>query len=176
MAEDSDQTYLESAEQRFTAKLQQVVRDTAAADPTPPPAEESPIPTEQQQQQQPNSEQSNEQVNSKTPTTRTPYRSLQQLRKKPTPPKSTVRLFHTLPQEEQEKQLTESQARLGPDYNFKTHGRYLVQFRTETTRITQIIGNQLFHTKNHPGYQYTNPLETVVCTSDQDETSRIIYT
>ena len=124
MAEDSDQTYLESAEQRFTAKLQQVVRDTAAADPTPPPAEESPIPTEQQQQQQPNSEQSNEQVNSKTPTTRTPYRSLQQLRKKPNPPKSTVRLFHTLPQEEQEKQLTESQARLGPDYNFKTHSRY----------------------------------------------------
>ena len=77
---------------------------------------------------------------------------------------------------EKEKQLTESQARLGPDYNFKTHSRYLTQFRTETTRITQIIGNQLFHTKNHPGYQYINPLETVVCTSDQDETSRIIYT
>ena len=178
MAEDSDQTYLESAEQRFTAKLQQVVRDTAAADPTPPPAEESPIPTEQQQQQQPNSEQFNgpSPVKPKPPTTRTQHHPSQQLRKKPKPTKSAVPLFHTLPQEEQEKQMTEAQARLGPNFNFKTQSRYLIQFRTETTRITQIIRTQLFHTKNHPGYQYINPLETVVCTSDQYETSRIIYT
>ena len=115
MAEDSDETYLESAEHRFTAKLQQVVRDTVAADPTPPLAEESSTPTDQQQQQQPNSEQVNEPSQSQPQpphTTRTPYRSSQQPRKKskPTKPKSKltkspVTPFHTLPPIEQESRL-----------------------------------------------------------------------
>ena len=185
MAEESDETYLESAEHRFTTKLQQVVRDTVAADPTPPLAEESPTSIDKQQQQS-NSEQLNEPSQSQpqpTHTTRTPYRSSQQPRKKskPTKPKSKltkspVTPFHTLPPIEQEKQIKEAQARLGPDYDFKAKSRLLIQFRTETTHITQIIRSHLFHTKSLPGYQYINPLETVVCTSDQDESSRIVYT
>ena len=89
--------------------------------------------------------------------------------------KSTAPLFQSLPPEEQERLIAAATSRLGPDYDFKTYSRQIIHFNTETCHITQLVRSHLFNTKGRSGYAYINPMETVVCTSDQDETSRQIY-
>ena len=89
--------------------------------------------------------------------------------------KSTAPLFQSLPPEEQERLINGATSRLGPDYDFKTYSRQIIHFKTETCHITQLVRSHLFNTKGRSGHAYINPMETVVCTSDQDETSRQIY-
>ena len=61
-------------------------------------------------------------------------------------------------------------------YKFKSCSRNIIQFRTDTSHITQLVRNHLLHAKSKPGYDYVDPHGTVVCTSDQDDTCRLIYT
>ena len=95
---------------------------------TPSPAE-GPFPSmpmKQQHQQQPPTEHSivtspplPPQVRSRPhPTSGSQYRQPHQPRKKSKHTKSTVPQFHTLPQAEPDRQITEDQARLGPNFNF----------------------------------------------------------
>ena len=89
--------------------------------------------------------------------------------------KSTVTPFQSLPPDEQDRLIAEATTGLGPGCDFKTYSRKIISFKTETSHITQLLRSHLFDTKCKQGYAYLNPMETVVCTSDQDESSRLIY-
>ena len=81
----------------------------------------------------------------------------------------------TLPTKQQAKIITTSKQSLPPNYDYRTHCQYIIQLKTPTTHITSLIRTYLYNSKRRPGYEYLNPMETEIYTSDQDGTSRIIY-
>ena len=92
----------------------------------------------------------------------------------PTVPPPTVP-FQNLTAKQQGKIITASKKSLPPNYDYRTHCQYVIQLKTPTTHITSLIRTHLFNIKRRPGYEYLNPLETEICTSDSDDTSRVIY-
>ena len=101
---------------------------------------------------------------------------LQQQR--PTPATTTTaptHQFHLLPPVQQSKIVAICKQQLPPSYNYRSHCKYIIQVKTPTPHITSIIRTHLFTAKMRPGYEYLNPMETEICTADQDETSRMIY-
>ena len=94
---------------------------------------------------------------------------------KPTKTPKTATPFYTLPKSAQDKLVRIATQDLPSDFNYKTHSKYQIQLKTDTPHITQILRAHLFDLRRRRGYQYVNPMETVVCTSDADDTQRIIY-
>ena len=83
--------------------------------------------------------------------------------------------FQNLTAKQQGKLINPSKKSLPSNFDYKTHCQYIIQLKTPTTHITSLIRTHLFNIKRRPGYEYMNPLETEICTSDTDDTSRIIY-
>ena len=108
------------------------------------------------------------------PPTITPPSKIQKVSAPPTVPPPTVP-FENLPAKQQGKLINASKKSLPSNYDYRTYCQYIVHLKTPTTHITSLIRTHLFNIKRRPGYEYLNPLETEVCTSDSDGTSRIIY-
>ena len=108
------------------------------------------------------------------PPTTTPPSKIQKVSNPPAVPPPTVP-FENLTVKQQGKFISASKKSLLSNYNYLTHCQYIVHLKTPTTHITSLIRTHLFNIKRRPGYEYLNPLETKICTSDSDDTSRIIY-
>ena len=184
MEEESDHDLITRAEDRLTSTLQDqcshpdppsVLEDAViATDPIAPPPQTSPVtstdadtvPVRSVEDRPPSRLQGTK--STKTTTT-------SKTTSKPTSKSTNSTPFYSLPPAAQENLIKQATQRLHSAFDYRTYSTHQIQLKTNTPHLTQILRSHLFDLQRKRGYHYINPMETVVCTSDVDDTKRIIY-
>ena len=176
MEEESDHDLITRAEDRLTSTLQE-----QCSHPSPPPVPEAAVSIAPRPHTSPVTPHDAVIVPGRSVEDRHPPRLQGTKQTKDTvTTKTTSKLtnftpFYSLTPAAQDSLTTQATQRLPSTFNYRTYSTHQIQLKTNTPHLTQLLRSHLFDLQRKRGYQYINPMETVVCTSDADDTKRIIY-